>query len=80
MVFLATHIIYDAYKMLSQMDKWHNYMADVDTIISPLHHVKNPDEKIAAIMTDVGFCKFEVKLLQKSFDYDSLEVFKGRQS
>ncbi|XP_061394069.1 juvenile hormone acid O-methyltransferase-like, partial [Musca vetustissima] len=77
LVFLASHPLYDAYKMTSRMSEWSKYMHDVDSIISPLHYVREPQQEYAALMADVGFSKFKVKLQHKTFDYKSFEVFRA---
>lgn len=53
-------------------------MFDVASKISPLQYVKKPDQNFAAIMSDVGFSQFEVKLLHKYFEYDNFEVYRGK--
>lgn len=77
LIFLASNPIYDAYVMTSRLSKWSKYMFDVKSKISPLQYVRKPDQQFADIMSEVGFSKFEVKLLHKHFEYESFEVYKG---
>ncbi|XP_005179568.1 juvenile hormone acid O-methyltransferase-like [Musca domestica] len=77
LVFLASNPIYDAYMMTSRINKWSKYMFDVESKISPLQYVENPDQKFAEIMSEVGFSQFEVKLLHKNFEYDNFEVYRA---
>ncbi|XP_073821507.1 juvenile hormone acid O-methyltransferase-like [Musca autumnalis] len=76
LVFLSSHPMYEVYKLMSDRDKWSQYMYDKERFISPLQNVKEPDQKFATFMREAGFSQFEVKLLHKHFVYESFEVFR----
>ncbi|XP_073826566.1 juvenile hormone acid O-methyltransferase-like [Musca autumnalis] len=77
LVFLASHPLYEAYRMTSGNSKWSEYMYDIDSIISPFQYVDQPAEKYVDLMSQVGFTKSEVRLLQKQFTYESFDVFRA---
>ncbi|XP_013113388.1 juvenile hormone acid O-methyltransferase-like [Stomoxys calcitrans] len=77
LVQLASHPILDGYKLLSQMDKWAEYMNELDTLIPvPIQHWQQPTKDFAQLMAEVGFRDLSVNVQSKVFDYGSLETFK----
>ncbi|XP_073826313.1 juvenile hormone acid O-methyltransferase-like isoform X2 [Musca autumnalis] len=77
LVFLASHPIYEAYRMTRAISKWSKYMYDVDTILMPYQDVEQPAEQYADLMSQVGFSKFEVELQQKLYTYENFEIFRA---
>uniref|UniRef100_A0A0K8TS48 Putative juvenile hormone acid methyltransferase n=1 Tax=Tabanus bromius TaxID=304241 RepID=A0A0K8TS48_TABBR len=77
LVFLAKNYIFDLYKQLAVMDKWREYLWDVDKYVGPYQNSENPDMEFTKIMHSTGFTTYNVELRDKLFTYYGVDTMKA---
>lgn len=78
LVFLASHIIFDVYKILSKSSKWSSYMKDVDQFISLFQYSNNAKLQYSFLLNEAAFSDIQVEVKNKVFVYKGLKTFKGK--
>ncbi|CAH2108431.1 unnamed protein product [Euphydryas editha] len=68
--------IFDVYRTLALSTRWSFWLKDIDRFISPYHDCQDPEKEVKRMMTSIGFTAVDVKCLEKSFIYTSLETVK----
>ncbi|XP_037298385.1 juvenile hormone acid O-methyltransferase isoform X2 [Manduca sexta] len=69
---------YDIYHALSLTEKWAPWAKYFDTIVSPYHDCKDPDNIIFKSLKNIGFHHIDVRCKQKVFVYENTDVLKSK--
>ncbi|XP_056642725.1 juvenile hormone acid O-methyltransferase-like [Diorhabda sublineata] len=75
MSFIAKSNLYDIYENMSKHKKWQHY--STKEYISPYHTLKNPEKYLRNLLRKIGFDIKVCKMVQRSFLFPNLEVFKN---
>ncbi|XP_075150990.1 juvenile hormone acid O-methyltransferase-like [Haematobia irritans] len=73
---LSNHILYPTYIKLSQMEKWSQYMTDVQSFIAPQYYSEDVRRDIINYLIDVGFSDYIVDVVPTTFVYENVKAFK----
>ncbi|XP_061401160.1 juvenile hormone acid O-methyltransferase-like, partial [Musca vetustissima] len=77
LVTLAYHPTFDAYKRMSQTEKWSEYMYDVESFMPQQQYSPDPKGDFMGFLQNAGFSDYQVEVRNKVFPHQSLNVFRN---
>lgn len=69
LVSLAYHPVFEAYAVLKQMEKWSQYMYDINLFISPQQYSEDSRREFTEFLLDAGFWEYSVEMYTIYFCY-----------
>lgn len=80
LVTVTYHPTFEAYRRLSQIEKWSPYMLDVESFMPQQMFSPDPKRDFIDFLQEAGFTDYQVEIRNKIFPYKSLNVFRSKNA
>ncbi|GIY31494.1 juvenile hormone acid O-methyltransferase [Caerostris darwini] len=76
LVFVAQCPVFEMYERMAEMDKWKNYMEDINAFIPMTQHLAQPSFVFSQMMEEVGISTVNCSTMNRSFAFTSTKMLR----